>query len=190
MNAKDLERHITIHTHFTAAALDHRTRSLRSENLLPSGARGRSAPQINSTEAAHLFMSLGLEKPQDAARAVRTFSIFEEKQASDDGEVAFLGCNFGKALSAILEDAAGQYKVKEVRLCHSWPMATVVFEDGGHTRFGPKDQPQAGFGSLGFVEVVLRGGLLRDITANLQDPGRRGGWVSDNPKAQKAKHRL
>lgn len=178
MNAKRLEQWLANMTPVGPAPLVHRTSALRGAGLIPRGARGRNAPDVSLDVAANVLMSMAAATAAEAPSAVITYSAMVEKDGS------FLGCPFGEAFKDILQHPDNKYEIKEVRICQSWPMATIIRKNGDATRYGPLDQPAEGFGKAGgYLEMVFRISILCQLGLDLSHK-TESGWTGEHPEVK------
>ena len=174
MRVREFEARITSLSHWSRSKIDQRTRRLRELRMLPQGGRGLHAPQIAAEHAANLLISLGTtDNATEAAIFVMTYAPMIEKDGT------FLGTSFAETLTALLEDPGWKLGVQEVRMCHSWPEATVLKKDGKIVRFGPEDQPETGYGYLTRTETVFTDGFLQELAMYLAEEPDDNEWTAE-----------
>ena len=132
--------------------------------MLPQGGRGLHAPEIAAEHAANILMSLGsTDNATEAAISVMTYAPMTEKEGT------FLGLNFAETLTALLEDVGWKFGVQEVRMCHSWPGATVLKKDGEVVRFGPPAQDETDYRYAVYTETVFTDGFLHQLACDIAE---------------------
>lgn len=185
MNSKDYERFLASRTPFSVGEIDQRTRLLRAARMVPTGARGTNAPDISAEHAATVVISLAAsDRVADAVQAVLAYAPL--KPASDGQFEGFAGETFADALTAILEDYEARYRITEVVVCRSWPMARISTRaaEGEIKDYVYGVAPADVRTDTVRVETRLSGSFLRDLANKLHHGLRAARWAVDDEGEQ------
>ncbi|WP_341991848.1 hypothetical protein [Azorhizobium sp. AG788] len=181
MHARELELLLPSLSGRTSADLDLRFRELRKLRMLPTGGRGRHAPEIGAEHVATILIAVaGASKAIDAAYAVTRFAGL--------GEVGSAGETFAEALTDILDSEELARVVKSVRLCHSHTFAEIEYDGGRPARrfFQEEDiaKMEKGLGTVeGFAgasimdQTVIGGAVIHQLSIDLNEDDEEGELV-------------
>ncbi|WP_029004761.1 hypothetical protein [Azorhizobium doebereinerae] len=164
MHARHFEMLLQTLSGRTASDLDLRFRELRKMRMLPTGGRGRHAPDIDAEQASTILIGVaGASRASEAARAVLDFAPLRE--------IGPAGDTFGEALATLLGDVDLAGAVNCVRLCHTNLIAEIEYDGAHPTRrfFREADIPKIlevgeggvkAFGTTGILDQAVIGGAL------------------------------
>jgi len=175
MRVREFERRLQALTPWNASEIDQRTRALREIGLLAVGGRGLNAPQINPDGAAYVVLSLAVtNRPDETHDAVSTYasmiSAGDPRKAIGDTHVFF------EALASIL-DAENKLRCTSVKICKSWPDATIEFKDQNGNIWSQRYLPPAqcavsrrpdGVGKVR-EDITLDGHCFRKLAIDRED---------------------
>lgn len=188
MRARDLELLLPTLSGHTAADLDLRFRELRKMRMLPTGGRGRHAPDITAEHVATILIAVaGSTKAIEAARAVLDFAPLREVEGG--------GETFAEALTTILNDEDLAGVVGAVRLCRTLNFAEIEYENGAPTRRFFNDEAIEKIKSIGTAGVLAYGtttivdqtvigaGIIHQLAIDLADTDDAE-WTADVPRGE------
>lgn len=184
MNSKDLERFLAKRTTWREGDVDQRTRLLRAARMVPTGARGTNAPDISAEHAATVLLSLAVsDRAADAVAAVLTYAPLQP--ASGGRFDGFAGKEtFADALTDILEDHETRYRIAEVVICKSWPMARISTRspEGETKDYAYGAAPSDVRTDTVRIETRISGSFLRTLAHRLHYGIRAARWAVDDDR--------
>ena len=139
----------------------------RAVGVIPTTARGCRASPWQPADGAAAVVLLAIEgQPATAAGLTPAYLAMRNK----------VGGSFHDALTAILDTYAES--VAWVRICKTWPAATVVYDDGSTVVYGGRAAADAAgiTTSSVYSETVLPGSVLASLAMELRPVP--GGWAS------------
>lgn len=106
--------------------LDRIAGYLRETRLIPVGARGLNAPDLQPDDAANLFIGLiASARPKDAKEAVPKYSSLKANDKCASFPFKFDGDTFGQAVDEIFGDPSLAYLVEKIEVCRIRPEAII-----------------------------------------------------------------
>src|SRR5579864_1870791 len=122
VRAREFERDLAHLSHWEPSEIDRRTRTLRAEKMLPVGARGLNAPDIDAHHASLIILSLAASPhAPGSAQTARSYASL----ALVEGERFAGASNFGDAFAAILGDHEDRLLSQSVIICRTPPEARI-----------------------------------------------------------------
>ena len=112
---------------FSRSDAEQRAMKLRDALLTPRGSRGPQAPQLAPVHMARLFIAL--TAPKTAPTAAEIVIEYSKMKAIGEKWVSEAE-DFETALTAIFSDIDRTHQVAEVKVCRSWPEASIILTDG------------------------------------------------------------
>jgi hypothetical protein len=126
MTSSDFVSRFAMLTSCSRHELDRIAGYLRKARLIPVGARGLNAPDLQPHDAANLFIGLvASARPKDAVQVVPRYSALKADDKCTSFPFQFDGDTFGQAVEEIFGTASLAYKVEKVELCRIRPEATI-----------------------------------------------------------------
>jgi hypothetical protein len=184
MTGKELERLLEHLTPLNARDLDARARELRKMRMVPSGGRGPNAPKYGLGDVATFLISIaGTDNATHAALAVMDYAPLVPSSGTYSG---FVGAEtFAEAITAIIAKPEIAEKVKKIRVCRSFPITEICFEQSGEEKRafyvaeGNDDFPPQAVGSSTMtVWAEIGPALIKSIVLEM-DSEEEGGWVGE-----------
>lgn len=130
MNLREFQRFLEPITGMDKSQIETRVRRLREAGLVPSGGRGRNAPDIDVTHAAFVVMAIAAsEYSTDATRMVDMIGGGEAILKTKEGELhrakkAFWGCR--TVLSLLVHLFENREDIEDVRAIQIYPKTATV----------------------------------------------------------------
>ena len=126
MTSSDFVSRFSMITSCSRHELDRIAGYLRKAGLIPVGARGPNAPDLQPHDAANLFTGLvASARPKDAVQVVARYSSLRANDQCVSFPFQFDGNTFGQAVEEIFGDPGLAYLVERVELCRLRPEATI-----------------------------------------------------------------
>ena len=185
MNGKTLERLLVNLTPLSPSDLDARGRELRKLRMVPSGARGRNAPDF-APEHIAIFI-IGVAGADNATHAGRAVMEYAPLVPSDGRYSGFAGTEtFADAITLMIEKPALAQRVRKIRICQSVPIAEIQWDQSGevkqafYVKEGMGDIDPAGIGG-GFLTIwaEIGVGLIEMVGIKLEKEGVRAARISE-----------
>ena len=177
---------------WSESSLERRATALRALGRLPSGPRGRGAPDINGINGANLIIAASVGRSYDQEELGQTITTWESMVAQDDMSDAplLLGKRkgtptFGEVLARCLEDAENAVKRKTLTICRTWPEAELRYvNEAGEARaikFELSDEKDRAFWRRAVREDITFGpGVLHQWAIVLRYGRARAEFLPDD----------
>jgi hypothetical protein len=196
MIARELERLLVEYSGYRPADIDQRTRALRAEGRIPSGPRGRNAPDLSPSDIATVLLTMTARRAKDGASIASRAGELLALQRPPEGYALLLK----EALVTVIEGKIGIFKF-EIR-CDG-EMAWADYTNHSNTLFLRRDHKMRKILKTDFTRyyeahdesycghwLVLSSALFaairRRIGARVEHPSPAEKWVLRRAGAQEA----